>query len=270
MSKAAINIPPPARTRLLESMHLANKTALITGGASGIGQATAIELARQGADVAICDIAPPARAAQIIDTIENIGRRALYFQANVSDRRRVAEILKQVRRSFGHTDILINNAGLNIRKPLLDLNVADVEKIWSVILWGVFHCTQLVARQMVAEGHGGSVVIISSVHASRPFAGSSAYDGAKAAINHMASVWAIELAQYKIRVNVIEPGWIDTPGERKTYSDDQIRKQGKKLLLGRLGRPEEIASAVSFLVSDQASYVTGISLRVDGGFVLTH
>jgi glucose 1-dehydrogenase len=180
------------------------------------------------------------------------------------------QIFKQIKSDLGRLDILVNNSGITIRKPLLELTVAEVEKVWSVILWGVFHCTQLAVRQMVAEGHGGNVVMISSVHASRPFSGSSAYDGAKAAINHMASTWAIEVAQYKIRVNVIEPGWIDTPGERKIYSKNQIRRQGKKLLLGRLGKPEEIAKAVSFLVSDQASYITGTMLRVDGGFVLTH
>jgi glucose 1-dehydrogenase len=253
-----------------ESLPLTGRTALVTGAAAGIGRATAIELARQGADIAICDIAPVAAGAEIVSTVANIGRHAFYYQGDVGDRKRMMHVFKQMKRDLGRLDILVNNSGLNIRKPLLELKVAEVEKVWSVILWGVFHCTQLAVRQMVAEGHGGNVVMISSVHASRPFFGSSAYDGAKAAINHMASVWAIELAQHKIRVNVIEPGWIDTPGERKTHSQDQIRREGRKLLFGRLGRPEEIAKAVSFLVSDQSSYTTGTCLRVDGGYVLTH
>jgi len=110
--------------------------------------------------------------------------------------------------------------------------------------------------------------MISSVHASRAFPNSTAYNGAKAAINQMARTWAAELASHRIRVNSIEPGWTDTPGERRYYSEDEIREKGKKLPLGRLGRPEEIAGAVSYLVSDLGAYVTGSVLRIDGGILL--
>jgi glucose 1-dehydrogenase len=123
---------------------------------------------------------------------------------------------------------------------------------------------------MIRQGGGGSIVMISSVHAFRPYANSSAYNGAKAAVNQMAFTWAIEVAPQGIRVNVIEPGWIDTPGERSSASEAAIEEAAGKLLMGRLGRAEEIAKAVVFLASDDASYITGACLRVDGGFVLPY
>lgn len=249
-------------------MSLNGKVALVTGGASGIGRATALELAAHGVDVAVLDLAAPAQASSLLAEIEKLGRRALYFHGDVGDRASVADLIEQTVAKFGRLDILVNNAGINVRKPLLDLEVEDVEKVWHVILWGTFHCSQLAARQMVRQGQGGSIVNISSVHAYRPFPTATAYNGAKAAINHMAATWAGELAQHGIRVNSIEPGWIDTPGERRTFSTETIEREGKKLPLGRLGQPEEIARAVRFLASDDASYITGTILRVDGGFIL--
>jgi glucose 1-dehydrogenase len=177
-------------------------------------------------------------------------------------------MMEETASRFGSVDILINNAAKSIRKPLIELEVADVEKVWNVILWGTFHCSQLAARRMVAQGTGGNIVMISSVHASRAFPNSTAYNGAKAAVNHMAATWASELANDRIRVNVIEPGWIDTPGEREFFTEEQIREEGRKLPMKRLGTPEEIARAVRFLVSEDGSYITGACLRVDGGIVL--
>jgi glucose 1-dehydrogenase len=246
---------------------LAGKVAIVTGAGRGIGEACAVELARAGADVAICDLCEPSKAAAIISTIEKLGRRALFFSLDVADRTAVQQMVDEVEKKFSKIDILVNNAGRNIRKPLVDLEPADVEAVWSVLLWGAFHTTQLVVRRMIAR-EGGAVVMISSLHASKPFPNNTAYNGAKAAINHMARTWAAELAKYKIRVNTIEPGWIDTPGERNFYTEDQIRKLGARLPFGRLGSPEEIAAAVRFLVSGDASYITGACLRVDGGIML--
>src|SRR5262249_24515871 len=157
------------------------------------------------------------------------------------------QMIDECARQLGRVDILVNNAAVGVRKPFLEMEVADVERMWAVMLWGVFHCSQLAARQMVKQGEGGSIIMISSVHAYRPYPLSTAYNGAKAAINHMAYTWAVELARYKIRVNVLEPGWIDTPGEREFCSEEQMREEEKKLLLGRTGKPEEIAKGVLFL-----------------------
>ncbi len=248
-------------------MSLDGKCALVTGGSRGIGQAIAIELARRGASVAFCDITGPEAAAGTLAAIEKTGNRGLAFQTDVGDRSSVEQLFQKVIADFGRLDILVNNAAINIRKPLIDLEVADVEKVWHVALWGVFHCSQLAARQMVKQ-RSGSITMISSVHAAMPFPNSTAYNGAKAAINHMARTWAAELAQHRVRVNIVEPGWTDTPGERTFYTEEQLREEGSKLPLGRLGRPEEIAAAVRFLVSDESAYVTGSCLRVDGGVVL--
>jgi glucose 1-dehydrogenase len=150
------------------------------------------------------------------------------------------------------------------------MEVSDAAAVWSSSLWSVFHCSQVAARQMRDRNRGGNIVCISSVHGSRPYAGSSAYNAAKAAVNHMVCTWASELAPLRIRVNVIEPGWIDTPGERTFASEEEIQAKASLLPFGRLGSPEEIASAVAFLVSDYATYITGACLRVDGGYLLTH
>jgi glucose 1-dehydrogenase len=239
--------------------------ALITGGARGIGQAIAIELARRGADVAVADTA---NADQTISAINSQNVRALYQQTDVSDRPAMERLFHQIQNEFGGLDILINNAVRSIRKPLVDLSVEDVEATWSVALWGVFHATQLAARMMIAQSQPGNIVTISSVLAHVPFVTSSPYNGAKAAINQMTRTWALELAPHRIRVNAIEPGWIDTPGERAFATEDQLREEGAKLPLGRLGRAEEIAKAVAFLVSEDASYITGSILKVDGGISL--
>ena len=169
---------------------------------------------------------------------------------------------------LGSVDILIANAGRNIRKSFLEIEPREMQEILGVTLWGAFHASQLAARQMVRQGHGGSIVFISSVHAARAFPNSVAYNTAKCGLNHMARTMAAELTPYAIRVNAIEPGWIDTPGERGWVGEEQLLQEGKKLPMGRLGRASEIASGVAYLVSDDASYVTGSILRIDGGFVL--
>lgn len=248
-------------------MTLDGRIALVTGGARGIGQATAVELARSGADVVVCDICEEEQAAGTLHAVRGFQRNARFIRADVGDRSSVEGMFSKIINEFGRLDILVNNAALNIRKPLIDLEVEDVQKVWSVALWGVFHCSQLAARQMVRQ-QGGSIVVISSVHASRPFPNNTAYNGAKAGVSHMARTWAAELVQYRVRVNIVEPGWTDTPGERTLYSEQQIQEEGSKLPMGRLASPREIATAVRFLVSDETSYVTGSCLRVDGGLLL--
>lgn len=252
-------------------MKLKGKTAVVTGASRGIGRAIAIELARSGADVVVNYRSHPEEAREVGREIESANRRALLFPCDVGDRAQVEAMMDKTVEEFGAIDILVNNAAVSIRKQLIDLEVADVEKTWHVSLWGVFHASQLAARRMVAQGGGGNIVVISSVHAVRPFRGCSTYNGAKAAVNHMACTWARELAPHGIRVNVIEPGWTDTPGERNFNTEEQIRDGGSRVPIGRLARPEEIARSVAFLVSEEeASYITGSCLRVDGGFVLAH
>ncbi len=239
--------------------------ALITGAAQGIGQAIAIELARRGADIVIADIA---QADQTLSILKSPTTRTLYQHTDVASRPAMEHLFHRIQTEFGGLDILINNAVKTIRKPLIELTVQDVEATWSVALWGVFHATQLAARMMIAQNQPGNIVTISSVLAHIPYVNSSPYNGAKAAINQMTRTWALELAPHRIRVNAIEPGWIDTPGERAFATEQQLREEAAKLPLGRLGRAEEIAKAAAFLVSEDASYITGSILQVDGGISL--
>jgi glucose 1-dehydrogenase len=252
-------------------MKLRDKVAIVTGGSRGIGRATAIELAANGADVVVSYARHREEAEQVARAIEALGRRAVLFQGDVGNREQDERLIDETVSHFGGVDILVNNAAFSIRKPLLELEVADVEKTWAVSLWGVFHCSQLAARQMVKQGHGGVIVMVSSVHASRPYQNATAYNAAKAAVNQMAFTWAAELVQHGIRVNVIEPGWTDTPGERNFNTEEQIRTGGRLVPMGRLARPEEIAKSILFLASDDDSaYITGACLRADGGFALVH
>jgi len=238
---------------------------MVTGAARGIGQAIAIEFAHRGANVAMIDVLD---AQETLEAVEQFGASGLFLRGDVSDRAAVERLFAEVSERFGGLDILVNNAAMSIRKPLIELEIEDIEKTWGATLWGVFHCTQLAARMMIAQGRAGNIVNIGSVLAHIPYVNSSPYNGAKAAVAQMACTWALELAPHGIRVNTIEPGWTDTPGERKFASEEQIREEGAKLPLGRLGTAQEIATAVAFLVSADAAYITGATLRVDGAVTL--
>jgi glucose 1-dehydrogenase len=248
---------------------LDGKVALVSGAARGIGRAAAVALAREGADLVVNDIREEeARAAAA--EIEALGRRALVCRADVSRRDEVRAMFDAAEQALGGVDIVVANAARNVRKPFLDLTVEDVEQTWAVTQWGVFHCCQEGALRMAARGAGGAMVIVSSVHSFRPYAGASAYNGAKAAVNQMAATWALELAPRGIRVNVLEPGWVDTPGERAYFTEEQLAAGGEQVPLGRLARAGEMARAIVFLASEESSYLTGSVLRADGGYSLLH
>jgi glucose 1-dehydrogenase len=248
---------------------LTGKSALVTGASRGIGRAIAVEFAREGADVAVNHLGDAGEAEGVAEEIRALGRRALVYRADAGLRAEQEALFEETARAFGRLDIAVANAAFSIRKPLLELTVEDVERTWAVSLWGVFHTCQLAARRMAAQG-GGNIILVSSVHSFRPYPGASTYNGAKAAINQMAATWAVELAGAGIRVNVLEPGWVDTPGERTWLSEEELQAEGEKLLLGRLARAEEMGRAAAFLASEESSYMTGSVMRVDGGYSLHH
>jgi glucose 1-dehydrogenase len=246
-------------------MKLEGRVALVTGASRGIGRGCALELAREGADVVVNYRTHPEEAKEAVAEIRGMGRRAMAFGSDVGDRAAVDRMVEAAVAELGRLDILINNAAFSIRKPFLEYSEAEFSEVLRVVFWSVFHCSQAVARHMVGRGGGGKIVVISSVHAFIPFPNSLPYNAGKAGINHMAYSIAGELAPHRINVNVIEPGWTDTPGERRYYTEEELRAGGAKLPWGRLGRPEEIGKAAVFLCSDDADYITGACLRVDGG-----
>ncbi len=250
---------------------LAGKVALVTGAARGIGQGIALCFAEEGADVLVNDLPPgpqTADAAETAHAIAALGQRAHAHYADVSDREQVAALFAATVAQFGRLDIAVANAAISIREPTIKANWEHVQRTIAVAQFGVYHTCQAAAQQMVAQGHGGKIIIIGSVLGEMPMPNGAPYNMAKAAINHLARTLAIELAEYRINVNVINPGFIDTPGERAFASEEQIAEWGAALPWGRAGTPRDIGRAAAFLASADADYITGSALTVDGGFKL--
>jgi len=249
-------------------MKLERRTALITGAARGIGRGCALELARAGADVAINDREASAETESLIGEIQALGRRAVLVAGDAFERTSCEDVVARAIQELGGLDILVSNPAYSRRGDFLDFDPETFQKVIQGTLVGGFHISQLVARQMVAQGRGGKIVFISSVHARIPYVRSVAYNAGKSGLNHMALTIAAELVQHRINVNVIEPGWIDTPGEHAAFGSAAIEQTASKLPWKRLGTPNDIGRAAVFLCSDDADYITGTTLLVDGGFAL--
>jgi glucose 1-dehydrogenase len=200
--------------------------------------------------------------------VEALGRRALAYDADISDRDQVAGLFAAGVAQFGRIDVVVANAAFSIREPVIEAQWEHVLRTLEVTQFGVYHTCQAAAQQMVRQGNGGKIVIIGSILGEIPFPSSAAYNMAKAAINHLARTLAAELTGHRINVNVVNPGYIDTPGERKFATEEQIAQAARNLPWGRLGTPRDIGRAVAFLASDDADYITGTALVVDGGYKL--
>jgi len=249
-------------------MKLLGRTALVTGAARGIGRGCVLELAKAGADVAINDRQPSDETASLLAEIAALGRRAVLVEGDAFDRAACEDIVRRAVAAFGRIDILVSNPAFSGRGDFLEYDPDIFEQTLRGTLTAGFHMGQFVARHMVERGGGGKIVFISSVHSRRPYARAVAYNAAKAGLNHMAFTMAAELISHRINVNVIEPGWIDTPGEQATFGREAIVAEGPKLPWGRIGQPADIGRAAVFLCSDDADYITGTSLVVDGGYCL--
>jgi len=249
-------------------MKFAGRNALVTGASLGIGRAVAIELARQGANVAINFRSHRDKAEEVKAEVEKLGRQALLVQADVSDQKAVEEIVAQTARTFGSLDHFVSNAVYSDRQLMIEADMAGFRRTIDVTMWGALYGLRASSQQMVKQGKGGSIAIVSSPHAVIAIPTAMAYNMAKAAIDHMARTAAIELVTHKIRVNIVHPGWIDTPGERKFFSEDQLRVGGQNLPWGRLGKPEGIARGVVFILSDDCDYMTGSTFSMEGGVSL--
>jgi glucose 1-dehydrogenase len=247
-------------------MRLKDKVALVTGASSGIGQAIAMRFAAEGACVAI-NYRPnsPKDAESAQAMAAEIGAAAVAVEADVSKREDVERAVTQTLEKFGRLDIAVNNAGIEIKKPFLEVSDDEWNRVISVNLFGSYVVSQVAARQMVKQG-GGKLIYVSSVHEDIPFPGYTAYCASKGGIRMMMRNLAMELAPYKINVNNIAPGAIATPINQSVLSDPESLKNAiTEIPWGRFGRPEEVASVAVFLASDEAEYVTGSTYYVDGG-----
>jgi glucose 1-dehydrogenase len=237
--------------------------ALITGAAGGIGRACALALAAAGNDLILNDRPGNAQLAQTARAVEALGRVCHLVEADVftaADRERLVTTATR----WGPIRILVSNPALNVRQPFLEIELEKFERVLAGTLTSGFHLGQLVARTMI--GGGGRIIFMSSVLAQMPFAHNAAYAAAKAALNQLARVMAVELATHRISVNTVEPGWIATPGERALTPTADFDQASKQLPWGRMGTPEDVANLVAFLASDGADYITGAAIPVDGGF----
>jgi NAD(P)-dependent dehydrogenase (short-subunit alcohol dehydrogenase family) len=249
-------------------MRLLGKTAIVTGAAAGNGRAIALRFAEEGADVVVADVAEPG-ARQTARQIEDLGRQALVTGADVS---RAADVQRMVRQSvdaFGHIDILVNNAGIETHAAFLDLAEEDWDRVLDINLKGPYLCAQAVARHMVEREIQGSIVNIASINSEVAFAGQAHYVASKGGVRMLTKAMAVELAPYGIRVNAIGPGVIDTTMSAASLGKPEVREwMMDRIPLKRIGQPRDVANAVLFLASEEASYMTGTIIFVDGGWLI--
>jgi glucose 1-dehydrogenase len=248
-------------------MRFAGKVALVTGAGSGIGKAIAVRLASEGAKVAI-NVHPGGKhhGTDVEAEVRGLHGTAITIAANVDDHSEVEQMFQKIVGEFGRLDIAVNNAGIEIKKPFIEVTDQEWNKVMSVNLFGAFLVSQAAARAMVEQGEGGKIIFISSVHEDIPFPGYTAYCASKGAIRMMMRNLAMELAQHKINVNDIAPGAIATPINEKVLEDPQQTKNAlSEIPWGRFGKPEEVASVAAFLASSEADYVTGCTYYIDGG-----
>ncbi len=246
---------------------LAHKNALITGAARGIGQGIAIALAEAGANVVVNDLNAPDETIQLCSAA---GVNAIAFQGDVSDRAAMEAAVATTVAQLGSIDILVSNAAFSDRELFYQASDAGFEKTINICMWGPFYLAKAAANAMIAAGNGGSLIFVSSPHAYLAIPGAMAYNMAKAAVDQLARTAAVELAEYGIRSNIIHPGWTDTPGERKFFTDQELATRGAALPLGRLAKPSDIARGAVFLADPASEYITGATISIDGGIVLPY
>jgi NAD(P)-dependent dehydrogenase (short-subunit alcohol dehydrogenase family) len=251
-----------------EDILLTDRVALVTGGASGIGQGIALGLARFGADVVIADI-DEAGADQTVERIRALGRRAISVRTDVLDPAEIRAAIAAALAHFGRLDILINNAGGSRPKTFIELSERSIQRQVDINLTNLFVATGAAAKAMIACGRGGAVINVASIEGRRAAPGFSIYAACKAAMINFSRTISLELAEHKIRVNVIAPDVVITPGVMRLNPDmlspEQLAARSRYIPLGRDGTPEDCAGAAVFLCSSMASYITGAVLSVDGG-----
>ncbi|MGG7444885.1 SDR family oxidoreductase [Kosakonia oryzendophytica] len=247
----------------------ATKVAIVTAADSGIGKQCALMLAEQGFDIGITWHSDEQGAKETARDVEKRGRRAETIQLDLSQLPQGAQAIDSLIARFGRIDALVNNAGAMSKAPFLDVTFEEWRTIFTVDVDGAFLCSQIAARQMVNQGQGGRIVNITSVHEHTPLPEASAYTAAKHALGGLTKSMALELIEYNILVNAVAPGAIATP-MNNMRDEDATPGSMPDIPLARPGRTQEIASMVAWLCSDDASYTTGQSMIIDGGFMLAN
>lgn len=248
---------------------LDGRRALVTGANSGIGRTIALRLAREGSAVVVNYKSKPEVADAVVKEIEAIGAKGIAIEADISNEQQVDAMFEKAVSELGGLDILVNNAGMETQHAFVEMPLAAWQQVIAVNLTGAFMCAQRAARAMIRSKTGGAIVNISSVHQIIPWGGFSHYCVTKAGLDMMTKTAALELANQNIRVNTVAPGAIKTPINQNVWGDPEgLRDLLRKIPTGRMGETEEIAKVVAFLCSEEASYVTGATLYVDGGMTL--
>lgn len=247
-------------------MLLKDKVVLITGGSRGIGAAVAVEMAKQGADVAINSYAGGEAAAEVVAAVEAHGRRCISVEGDVALPETATVFVNAAVEAFGKVDVFVSNAGICPFHAFLDMPAETLKRTMEVNLHGAYFMTQAAANQMVKQGNGGAIVAISSISALVGGEFQTHYTPTKAGLHSLMQSCAIALGKHGIRCNSVLPGTILTDINKDDLADPAKREYMEgRIPLGRLGQPEDIGGAVAFLASDMAAYVTGAALLVDGG-----
>jgi glucose 1-dehydrogenase len=249
-------------------MSLNNKVAIVTGGNSGIGKAIVLELARQGARIVIDYVVHPETTEVLEQQIAKLGDQSVGVDADVSKLGDLQRLVDTAVRSFSRVDIMVNNAGVETRTSVLETTEAQYDKVLAINLKSAFFGTQIAAKQMIKQGGGGRIINITSVHEDWPMPGNTAYCLTKGAMRMLTRTAGVELARYNILVVGVGPGAVATPINLLTMDDPaKLARLNAAIPLGRLARPEEIASVVGFLSGEGASYLTATTVFADGGIM---
>jgi glucose 1-dehydrogenase len=249
-------------------MKLENKVAIVTGAATGIGQAIAIGMAREGASVVIDYVGGPDAPADTVKQIEAAGGKALAVAADVSKPDQVANLIQQTISAYGKLDILVNNAGIEHKHPITEFPLDQWNQIIAVNLTGPFLCAQAAANQMISQNGPGRIINISSVHEDLPMPGNAPYCASKGGLRMLMRTMAVEMGPHNITVNNIGPGAIYTAIDADVQANPEMEKAlMAEIPVGRWGKPEEVANLAIFLASDDAGYMTGSTCFIDGGML---
>jgi glucose 1-dehydrogenase len=249
-------------------MSLKGKIAIVTGGNSGIGMAIVLELAKQGASIVIDYVTHPEATERLEQQVAALGDQVIGVQADVSKVVDLQNLINAAVQKFGRVDVMVNNAGIETRTSILNTTEQQYERVLAINLKSAFFGTQLAAQQMIKQGGGGRIINITSVHEDWPMPGNTPYCLSKGGMRMLTRTAGVELAPHNILVVGVGPGAVATPINLSTMNDPALMKKlDDAIPLGRMAKPEEIATVVAFLAGDGASYITATTIFTDGGIM---